>query len=184
MNLGEGLLTGLKSHRMVAPGAGLLSGGRSQDGPRLFATFLTLLTGRPWWLSSKEPTCQSRIDPWVDPWVGKIPLEKKMARVFQYSYLGNPMGRGAWWATVHGVAKSRTGFINSTTLLILLTKKGQISRSMPPAGNQVYLELDIFVYIVFISMFNLLFLASGTWFFIYRNDTQQIPCKINLLSKQ
>ena len=27
---------------------------------------------------------------------------------FQYSCLENPMGRGAWWATVHGVAKSRT----------------------------------------------------------------------------
>ena len=24
---------------------------------------------------------------------------------FQYSYLGNPMDRGAWWATVHGVTK-------------------------------------------------------------------------------
>ena len=24
----------------------------------------------------------------------------------QYSCLGNPMGRGAWWAAVHGVAKS------------------------------------------------------------------------------
>ena len=23
----------------------------------------------------------------------------------QYSRLGNPMDRGAWWATVHGVAK-------------------------------------------------------------------------------
>ena len=26
----------------------------------------------------------------------------------QYSYLGNPMHGGAWWATVHGVAKSQT----------------------------------------------------------------------------
>ena len=26
----------------------------------------------------------------------------------QCSYLGNPMDRGAWWATVHGVAKSWT----------------------------------------------------------------------------
>ena len=26
----------------------------------------------------------------------------------QYSFLGNPMDRGAWWATVHGVAKSQT----------------------------------------------------------------------------
>ena len=27
---------------------------------------------------------------------------------FQYSYLENPMDGGAWWATVHGVAKSQT----------------------------------------------------------------------------
>ena len=26
----------------------------------------------------------------------------------QYSCLGDPMDRGAWWATVHGVAKSQT----------------------------------------------------------------------------
>ena len=26
----------------------------------------------------------------------------------QYSCLENPMGTGAWWATVHGVAESRT----------------------------------------------------------------------------
>ena len=26
----------------------------------------------------------------------------------QYSCLGNPMDRGAWWATVRGVAKGRT----------------------------------------------------------------------------
>ena len=26
----------------------------------------------------------------------------------QYSYLENPMDRGPWWATVHGVAKSWT----------------------------------------------------------------------------
>ena len=27
---------------------------------------------------------------------------------FQYSCLENPMDRGAWWATVHGAAKSWT----------------------------------------------------------------------------
>ena len=26
----------------------------------------------------------------------------------QYSCLGNPMNRGAWWTIVHGVAKSQT----------------------------------------------------------------------------
>ena len=25
---------------------------------------------------------------------------------FQYSCLGNPMDRGAWWTIVHGIAKS------------------------------------------------------------------------------
>ena len=29
---------------------------------------------------------------------------------FQYSCLGNPMDRGAWWAIDHGVAKSQTRF--------------------------------------------------------------------------
>ena len=30
----------------------------------------------------------------------------------QYSCLENPMDKGAWWAAVHGVAKSRTGLSN------------------------------------------------------------------------
>ena len=33
----------------------------------------------------------------------KDPLEEEMA--LQYSCLENSMGRGAWWVTVHGVAK-------------------------------------------------------------------------------
>ena len=32
----------------------------------------------------------------------------------QYSCLENPMAGGAWWATVHGVAKSRTRLSNLT----------------------------------------------------------------------
>jgi len=27
---------------------------------------------------------------------------------FQYSCVENPMDRGAWWATIHGVAENRT----------------------------------------------------------------------------
>ena len=30
------------------------------------------------------------------------------ANPLQYSCLENPMDRGAWWATIHGVAKSQT----------------------------------------------------------------------------
>ena len=36
------------------------------------------------------------------------PLEEELAAPLQYSCLGNPMDRGTWWATVHGVPKSRT----------------------------------------------------------------------------
>ena len=35
-------------------------------------------------------------------------LEKGNGNLFQDSCLGNPMDRGAWWSTVHGVAKNRT----------------------------------------------------------------------------
>ena len=34
------------------------------------------------------------------------PLEEDMA--LQHSCLENPMDRGAWWARVHDIAKSRT----------------------------------------------------------------------------
>ena len=33
------------------------------------------------------------------------PLEEGNGNPFQYSCLENPMDRGAWWATVHRVAK-------------------------------------------------------------------------------
>ena len=38
---------------------------------------------------------------------GRSPGERNGSS-FQYSCLENPMDRGAWWATVHGVTKSQT----------------------------------------------------------------------------
>ena len=38
------------------------------------------------------------------PGLGRYPGEEP-GNPLQYSCLGNPMDRGAWWATVHGVAK-------------------------------------------------------------------------------
>ena len=40
----------------------------------------------------------------------------------QYSCLGNPMERGAWWTIVHGVAKSRTWLSTHARSLIILYK--------------------------------------------------------------
>ena len=39
--------------------------------------------------------------------LGRSPGEAS-GNPLQYSCLENPMDRGAWWATVHGVAKSQT----------------------------------------------------------------------------
>ena len=41
------------------------------------------------------------------PRLGRSPGEGN-GNLLQYSCLENPMDRGAWWATVHGVSKSRT----------------------------------------------------------------------------
>ena len=62
----------------------------------------------PWGLHGKESACQSTGS---IPGSGISPGEGN-GNPFQYSCLGNPMDRGAWWAIVHGVAKSRTRLSN------------------------------------------------------------------------
>jgi len=42
------------------------------------------------------------------PGLGRSPGEGN-GNPLQYSCLGSPMDKGAWWTTVRGVAKSRTG---------------------------------------------------------------------------
>ena len=54
----------------------------------------------------KESACQGRRYG-LDPWVGKIPGGGN-DNSLQYSWLGNPIDRGVWWATAHGVAKNQT----------------------------------------------------------------------------
>ena len=64
------------------------------------------MAGLPWWLSGKESACQCRRHGF-SPWVRKIPWRREWkgeGNPLQYSGLGNPMDRGAWWATV-GVTK-------------------------------------------------------------------------------
>ena len=66
----------------------------------------TTKDGLPRWLSGKESVCQAGD-------VGLIPglrrsLEKEMATHSSIPAWRNPMDRGAWWVTFHGVAKSWT----------------------------------------------------------------------------
>ena len=61
------------------------------------------------WLSSKEYACKAGDagDGGSIPGSRRSP-EGGHSNPLQYSCLENTMDRGAWWATVHGVAKSWT----------------------------------------------------------------------------
>ena len=54
----------------------------------------------------KESACNAQ-DLGLIPGSGRS-LGEENGNPLQYSCLENPMDRGAWWATVHGVARSRT----------------------------------------------------------------------------
>ena len=62
-----------------------------------------------WWLSGKESACKAGDagDMGSIPGSGRPPGGGN-GNPLQCSCLENPMDRGAWWATVHGAAKSRT----------------------------------------------------------------------------
>ena len=57
----------------------------------------------PSWHSGKNPPTDAG-DASCNPGLGRVPRERN-GNSLQYSFLGNPMNRGAWWATVHGVMK-------------------------------------------------------------------------------
>ena len=65
--------------------------------------------GLPWQLSGKESSFNAgdTADSDSIPGSGRFPGGGH-GNPLQYSCLENPMDRGAWWATVHGVTKSWT----------------------------------------------------------------------------
>ena len=58
---------------------------------------------------------------------------------FQYSCLDNPMDRGAWWAEVHGVTKSRIRLkrLGSSSSIALGQLLGLVSYSSGKRTNKV-----------------------------------------------
>ena len=65
-----------------------------------------LCVGFPCSSEDKESASKAR-DLGLIPRSGRFP-EKGNGNPLQYPWLENSMGRGAWWATVHGVTKSQT----------------------------------------------------------------------------
>ena len=64
-------------------------------------------TTNKWWSLKKK-----RISSWIWHCRGSVDGEGN-GNPLQYSCLENPMDRGAWWATVYGVAKSLTRLSNT-----------------------------------------------------------------------
>ena len=65
-----------------------------------------LSMGFPGGSEGKASACNAG-DPGLIPGLGRSPGEGD-GTPLQYSCLENPMDRGAWWATVHGIAESDT----------------------------------------------------------------------------
>ena len=66
--------------------------------------------GFPGGSDGKESACNAE-DLGSIPGLGRSSGEGN-GNPLQYSCLGNPMDRGAWWVTVHGATKSQTRLSN------------------------------------------------------------------------
>ena len=71
--------------------------------PRFAGPDISKVLGFPSGLVVKNPPANSG-DVGSIPGLGRSPGEG-IGNLYQYSCLGNPMDRGAWWSTVHGVEK-------------------------------------------------------------------------------
>ena len=65
-----------------------------------------IVSGFPWWLSSKQSASQAgeSVHMGCSPGSGRF-LGEGNGNPFQYSCLRNLMDKGAWWATVHWVTE-------------------------------------------------------------------------------
>ena len=62
------------------------------------------------------------------PGLGRSPGEGN-GNPLQYSCLGNPMDRGAWWATVHGATKSQTQLSDTDRQTPVIVDQGHLKVS-------------------------------------------------------
>ena len=84
--------------------------------------FSIVVMGLAWQLSGKESSCNAgdTADSDSGPGSGRSP-EGGHGNPLQYSCLENPMDRGAWRATVHGVTKSWTRLKQLSMTVVIRT---------------------------------------------------------------
>ena len=87
---------------------------------------------------------------WVcSPGLGRSPGEGN-GNPLQYSCLENSMDGGAWWATVHGVAKSRTRLSDFTPLCFMDSYQTFLLYTFPKFSRQSLssLWLDVIMWVI------------------------------------
>ena len=87
---------------------------------------------------------------------GRVPGEGN-GNSLQYSCLGNPMDRGAWWATVHGITKESdtTGQLKNKTMQEYICTFCKYCKSDRVKYPQVNTQVSIFINTSVISWPNL-----------------------------
>ena len=83
--------------------------------------YLAHSRGFPGGSDGEESTCNVE-DLGSIPGSGRFPGEGN-GNPLQHSCLENPMDGGAWWDTVHGIAKSRTQLSNFTFTFTAILQK-------------------------------------------------------------
>ena len=89
----------------LSPGKSALSLYLKPHNSFLFLQSLSQPLGFPGGLVVKNSPANAR-NVGFDPWIRKILWKGKWQP--EYSCLGNPMDRGAWWAAIHGIAELDT----------------------------------------------------------------------------
>ena len=84
-------------------------------------------------------------NPGLIPGSGRSPAEEN-GNPHQYSCLDNPMGRGAWWATVHEVTKSETWLKKLSMQMMKLINCGKFWKRWEyqttwPASWETYMQV-------------------------------------------
>ena len=102
--------------------------------------------GFPGGSDGKESACKAR-DLDSIPGLGRFPGEGN-GYPLQYSCLENPMDRGAWWATVHGITQSRIRL--SDWHWVYMHKDRHFFVSW---GEHIHFTLLVFIHVFFFCLF-------------------------------